>query len=295
MEFLVGSGRLALLAPFRATCARCCRRRAFVTFGPLQSGHNKWSKIRHDKGKADSKKAAQRSTLFKDISIASRLFGPDPQFNSQLAAALTAARKAGVPKANIENAIAHGQGRSSTGARLENVMLEVLTPSSVALVVAVQTDNRNRALHDLRHIVKTHGAVVTPTTFLFTRQGRSVLQPKTPRPDDFDNMMMQAIEAGAEDVEDVGEGTYVVITAPNITHQTAQALSKSMDAQIVESDIVWTPTAEMARLPDADAARAFADMLVAFREYSDVQGVYANVEKGDLADDVWEVIEDNLD
>ena len=68
-----------------------------------------------------------------------------------------------------------------------------------------------------------------------------------------------------------------------------------MDAQIVESDIVWTPTAEMARLPDADAARTFADMLAAFREYSDVQGVYANIEQGDLADDAWEAIEDNLD
>lgn len=292
-------------------------RRSFSTTPAQLSGHNKWSKIKHDKGRADAKKSAQRGLLTKDIQLATRLYGPDTKFNGQLVNAIAIARKSGVPKANIDAAIARGQGRSSTGASLETVVLEAMTAAggdgsgAVSLVIEILTDNRNRALHDVRGIIKKYNAILTPTTFLFERAGRTVLKlggdesgkegTTTPPPpadaNAFDDVMMQAIEAGADDVEDIGDGMFVVWTPPTLTHKAAQALNLGeLKAQIVESDIVWTPSQDKVRLPDAEAAQAFADFLDAIRDYNDVQGVYANVEQGDnVAQELWDAIEENLD
>ncbi|KAK8117297.1 uncharacterized protein PG998_005578 [Apiospora kogelbergensis] len=312
-------------------CAQCSRRqqqpvfaypKPFSTSAAQLSGHNKWSKIKHDKGRADAKKSAQRGLLTRDIQLATRLYGPDPKMNGQLVNAIATARKAGVPKANIDAAIARGQGRSSTGASLETVVLETMTAStssgdgSVSLVIEILTDNRNRALHDVRGIIRKHNGILTPTTFLFEKAGRTVLKlggggdeaskdgvkivdaailPAAGE-SDFDNVMMQAIEAGADDVEDIGDGMFVVWTPPTLTHKAAQALNLGdLKAQIVESAIVWTPSQDRVQLPDAESAQAFADFLDALRDYNDVQGVYANVEQGDITEDVWDSIEENLD
>ncbi|KAK8022005.1 hypothetical protein PG993_012772 [Apiospora rasikravindrae] len=302
-------------------CAQCLRRRQhrgatsssnappsprpFSTTAAHLSGHNKWSKIKHDKGRADAKKSAQRGLLTKDIALATRLYGPDPKFNGALVNAVAVARKAGVPKANIDAAIARGQGRSSTGESLETVTLETMTgggDGAVSLVIEILTDNRNRALHDVRGIIKKHNAILTPTTFLFERAGRTVLKVGGDKEvaagenNDFDDVMMQAIEAGADDVEDIGDGMFVVWTPPTLTHKAAQALNLGeLKAQIVESDIVWTPSQEKVKLPDAESAQAFSDFLDAIRDYNDVQGVYANVEQGDVVQEVWDAIEENLD
>ncbi|KAK8108408.1 hypothetical protein PG984_014209 [Apiospora sp. TS-2023a] len=283
--------------------------RSFSTSTTQLSGHNKWSKIKHDKARLDAKKSSQRALLNKEIQLATRLYGPDIKFNGQLANAIAIARKAGVPKAIIEAAIARGQGRSSTGESLETVVLEAMTASKggdgIALVIEILTDNRNRALHDVRGIIKKHNAILTPTTFLFEKAGRTVLKlggddkeaGEKSEGEDFDDVMMQAIEAGADDVEDIGDGMFVVWTPPTLTHKAAQALSQGdLKAKIVESDIVWNPSQEKVRLPDAETAQAFADFLDAIRDYNDVQGVYANVEQGDnVAEELWDAIEENLD
>lgn len=331
LRTLVRSSPISPARPTSATistiCAQCLllrrRRRQqpvfsasgkpFGTSAVQLSGHNKWSKIKHDKGRADAKKSAQRAGFTKDIQLATRLYGPDPMFNGQLVNAIAIARKAGTPKANIDAAIARGQGRSSTGASLETVVIEAMTAGSaggdgaVSLVIEVLTDNRNRALHDVRGIIKKHNAILTPTTFLFEKAGRTVLKlggddskeatESSSRSNDFDDVMMQAIEAGADDVEDIGDGMFVVWTPPALTHKAAQALNLGdLKAKIVESDIVWTPSQDKVRLPDAEAAQAFADFLDAVRDYNDVQAVYANVEQGDnVAEELWDAIEENLD
>ncbi|KAK8849178.1 duf28 domain-containing protein [Apiospora arundinis] len=302
---------------FASSSSSTAGRNSFSTSAAQLSGHNKWSKIKHDKGRADAKKSAQRGLLTKDIQLATRLYGPDPKFNGQLVNAIAIARKGGVPKANIDAAIARGQGRSSTGASLETVVLETMTAASgdggaaVSLVIEILTDNRNRALHDVRGIIKKHNGILTPTTFLFEKAGRTVLklggdeskdaeaaagESSSSSSNDFDDVMMQAIEAGADDVEDIGDGMFVVWTPPTLTHKAAQALNQGeLKAQIVESDIVWTPSQDRVKLPDAETAQAFADFLDAIRDYNDVQGVYANVEQGDVAEDLWNSIEENLD
>ncbi|KAI2601899.1 YebC-like protein [Hypoxylon sp. NC1633] len=272
-------------------CAQC--RRSFASSFALRSGHNRWSKIKHEKGAADAKKTAQRTTFAKHLTLYSKLYGPEPSLNSQLASVFAAAKKAGMPKATIDVAIARGQGKSSSGVGLENITVEVMMPPSVALVIDVETENKQRALQDIRTLVKRHKGTVTPTAFLFTRLGRSTLRGR--KGDDFDKVLMQALDAGAEDVEQDENGDLVLWTQPNTTHQAAQNLSTALSTQIISSDIIWSPTADKIRLDDAEATTAIGNFVSALREYADVQGVYANAERGVVSEEIWQVVEENLD
>ncbi|OTA61987.1 YebC-like protein [Hypoxylon sp. EC38] len=273
-----------------AICAQC--RRSFTSSSVFRSGHNRWSKIRHEKGAADAKKNIQRSTFAKHLTLYSKLYGPDPNLNSQLASVIAAAKKAGMPKASIDVAIARGQGKSSTGVGLESLTIEVMMPPSVAIVVDVETENRQRALQELRALIKKHKGTITPTAFLFSRLGRTVLKGTG---GDFDEVLMQALEAGAEDVEQDENGDLVLWTQPNTTHQTAQNLSKVIPTEILNSEIIWTPTADKVKLDDDEATAAISKFLSALQEYPDVQGVYANVERGTISEELWNAVEDNLD
>ncbi|KAI2636320.1 YebC-like protein [Hypomontagnella submonticulosa] len=199
------------------------------------------------------------------------VYGPDPNLNSQLATWIAAAKKAGMPKANIDVAIARGQGKSSSGAGLENVTLEVMMPPAVAIVVDVETDNKQRALQQLRSLTKKHNGTVTPTAFLFTRWARTTLKGKGG--EDFDEVMMQALDAGAEDVEQDENGDVILWTQPNTSHQVAQELSKVLSTEILDSEIIWSPTGDKVKLDDAEATTAIGNYLAALQEYPDVQGV----------------------
>ncbi|OTB02274.1 hypothetical protein M426DRAFT_322851 [Hypoxylon sp. CI-4A] len=271
-------------------CAQC--RRSFTSSSVLRSGHNRWSKIKHEKGAADAKKNAQRSTFAKNLTLYSKLYGADPNLNSQLATVIAAAKKAGMPKASIDIAVARGQGKSSSGAGLESITLEVMMSPSVAMVIDVETENRQRALQELRTMIKRHKGTMTPTTFLFTRLGRTVLKGKG---EDFDEVLMQALDAGAEDVEQDESGDIVLWTQPNNTHQAAQNLSKELSTEILSSDIIWSPSADKVKLDDAEATAALGNFLAALQEYPDVQAVYANAEQGAVPEEIWQAVEENLD
>ncbi|KAI0880830.1 YebC-like protein [Annulohypoxylon maeteangense] len=272
-------------------CALC--RRSLSSSLLLRSGHNRWSKIRHKKGAADAKKNTQNSNFSKNLTLYSKLFGSDPRLNSRLATVIAVAKKAGMPKANIDIAIARGQGKSSSGAGLESLTVEIMMPSSVAMVVEVETENKLRALQDLRGIIRKCGGTITPIAYLFTRLGRIVLKGKSD--DDFDGIMMQALEAGAEDVEQDENGDVVLWTQPNTTHQVAQAMSEAISAEILDSDIIWSPVADKVKLDRSTAAASINSLLAALRNESDVQAIYANVERGTVSEELWETIEDNLD
>ncbi|KAI1206543.1 YebC-like protein [Annulohypoxylon truncatum] len=272
-------------------CAIC--RRSFSSSSLLSSGHNRWSKIRHKKGAADAKKNVQNTIFSKNLTLYSKLFGPDPRLNSRLATVIAAAKKAGMPKANIDIAIARGQGKSSSGAGLESLTVEIMMPSSVAIVVEVETENKLRALQDLRGIIRKCGGTMTPIAFMFTRLGRIILKGNSD--DDFDDIMMQALEAGAEDVEQDENGDIVLLTRPNAIHQVAQTMSEALSAEILDSDIIWSPAADRVKLDDPATATSINSLLTALRSESDVQAIYANVEQGAVSEEVWETIEDNLD
>lgn len=246
------------------------------------------------------------------------MYGADPNLNTQLASVITAAKKAGMPKAGIDVAIARGQGKSETGAGLESATLEVMRAPSVAMVIEIESDNKQRSLKDLRAIVKSLGGTVTPTAFLFTRMGRVVLSVRNPGDDDhdgenssvtgkgeedvnaaadvdFDEVMMQALDAGAEDVERDDEGNIVLWTQPSLTHQVAQDLAKTLGSNILSSDIIWSCTSDKVKIDDAEEAAMLAKLLNAVAEYPDVQAVYINAERGGVSEEAWSAVEEALD
>ena len=170
------------------------------------------------------------------------MHGADTASNPRLAALVTAAKKAGLPKATMESAIARGAGKSLSGASLESVTIEAMLPSSVAAIIECQTDNKLRTLADVRLIVKDFGGTVSPTNHLFERRGRIIFEKAdgVGEEDIFD----QAIEAGACDVEIEDDGQLVVYTEPQRTSSAAEALAKRAGLRLESSDIIWFPNTE---------------------------------------------------
>ncbi|KAF2250706.1 YebC-like protein [Trematosphaeria pertusa] len=260
--------------------------RWFTQSSTAWSGHSKWATIKHDKGKNDAAKSKQRALLTKDISNAVKLSGPDPNMNSRLALAISTAKKSQVPKASIEAAIARGQGLSATGAALESVVLEAILPPSIATVIECQTDNKLRALADLRLLVKEAGGSVSTVGYMFEKKGRVVLQKKDGV--GVDEVLESALEAGILDVLEDEQGRVVLYTEPAETKATGEALAKSLDMEIEESDIIYDPNEDTkVTLDDESAAKELGSFLDELQEVSGVQGVYMNWSKGAIDDGLW--------
>ncbi|KAK0623081.1 transcriptional regulator TACO1-like protein [Immersiella caudata] len=272
-------------------CAQC--RRPFFSGRTQQSGHNKWSKIRHDKAVKDGQKAKVRSELAKLITLYSKLYGADINQNPQLATAVTLAKKQQLPKDKIEGAIARGQGRSLAGKILESITFEVISPPNVALILDVETDNRNRAIAEIKDIVSTGGAAVSGSKFYFTRVGRVVFEKGE---NDIDDIMDDAIEAGAEDIESDADRDIVIWTQPTLTSQICEALTSKRGLKVKSSGIIWNPNPESeAKVDSSWKLPQFTKMLTALSEYPDVQAVYSNISRGNLSDEEWAGIANNVD
>ncbi|KAI0201492.1 duf28 domain-containing protein [Astrocystis sublimbata] len=297
--------------PQSIICARC--RRSFSANAALSSGHNKWSKIKHEKAATDKKKTAQRSHFAKALTLYSKMFGADPVMNTSLANTIAIAKKAGMPKANIDLAIARGQGKSATGASLESLTIEAMFAPSVAMILDIETDNKNRSLFELRTLLKKHGATVAPTAFLFTRRGQVVLGPSTSTNDDNfgsnkasetevkgteideDDLMMQALDAGAEDVEQDDEGNVILWTQPSMTQSVARDLAQSLGMEVLSSEIVWVCTSDKVRVDDTKVAANLAKLFSLLSEDSGVQAIYTNAERGDVSEEEWGAVEEALE
>ncbi|KAI0023173.1 YebC-like protein [Xylariomycetidae sp. FL0641] len=296
--------RAPISRPIASTiCAQC--RRSFHANVVAYAGHNKWSKIKHEKGAADKKKAGQRTQFAKFLTLYSKLYGPDPNMNASLANTIASAKKSGMPKDRIDVAIARGQGKSTSGEGLESLMLEVLAPGGVALIVDAETDKKQRALKDLRDVVKQRAGTVAPTAFLFARRGRTVLRSppsaassgKGQEEEVDEDLMMRALEAGAEDVEPdpSADGQTVIWSPANLTHQVAQA-EIAPGAEVVSSEIIWSCASDRVAVDDAEAAEELRVLLASLRAYEDVTAIYSNAEQGEsLSDEAWSAIEEHLD
>ena len=207
---------------------------------------------------------------------------------------------ASVPKHVIDNAIARGQGRSATGAQLEPMTLEFLFPPDVAIVIEVETDSKNRSLQDLRSVVKKGGGIVGSTAFYFTRRGRAVFS-STPKEEktipSLSDLLEEAIEyEGAEDVEELPGGDYVVWTEPNMLMAVTQGLAKKFDLEILESDIVWSPNEDtMVGIESEELIETLDNTFAGLRDHTEVKGLYANMRQGSMTDDQWERLARHLD
>lgn len=162
------------------------------------------------------------------------------------------------------------------------------------MIIESETDNRARTLMDLRFIVKRHGGSVTPTGYLFQKKGRVAFEAVENK--GVDEVLDDAIEAGAEDVETDEDGSIVVWTEPNKTTATAEALLKSHGLKVESADIIWDANEDTkVPLESEDAVTALTAFIAELRDNPNVQGVYANVAQGSLADDVWEDLQEKLD
>ena len=167
-------------------------------------------------------------------------------------------------------------------------------PPQIAVIIEAETDNRNRAMAELRLIVKNHGGNATPTNYLFKRKGRVAFE-KDEKGLGIDEILDDAIEAGAEDVEMDEDGGIVVWTEPGVTFAAAAALSKSHGLKVASSDILWDANMDTKIEIQDSEAKELINFMDELQENPYTQGIYANLSQGSLSEDVWEKIQERLD
>ena len=248
------------------------------------SGHNKWSKVKHIKGAADAKRSKLFSRLAKEITIAARDGGGDPDLNARLRQAVTNAKKQSLPGNTIERAIKKGTGEIE-GVSYEEACYEGFGAGGIALIVEVITDNKNRSFADLRTLFsKNNGNLGEPNSVshMFDRKGEIKLSEES---SDEEEVMLLAIEAGAEDVVNDDE-LYYVITANDKLSMVANAISAS-GAQIESQKLIYVPkTTESVR--DLSTACQVLRLFAVLDDYDDTQNVYGNF---DITEQLMETIE----
>ncbi|KAK4580228.1 hypothetical protein LTR86_000431 [Recurvomyces mirabilis] len=276
-------------------CPRCrLQARTFSTSASLYSGHNRWSKIKHDKAKVDSVKNKQRSIFSAELATASKLFGPNPSLNTRLADLITKAKREGFAKASIEAAIARGQGRSTSGVALESVTLEGILPGNVAVIVECETDNKLRTLAEVRLILKEAGGNATPCAYLFAKRGKIVFEARDGI--GVDEVLDAALDAGATDVKEDEEGRVVVLSEPGETKAVGEAVAQSLGLHIVTSSILWDPNGDTkVAVQDEKAAQELGEFVDELQDReTSLQAVSMNVAQGSLDDVLWKEVQTRL-
>lgn len=235
------------------------------------SGHSKWSQIKRQKGANDVKRGAIFTKMTREIMLAAREGGGDPEGNFRLRLAMDRARAVNVPAANVQRAIERATG-GADGAQVESVMYEGYGPGGVSVMVEAATDSRNRTAAEVRAAFTRHnGKLGEPGSvqWLFEQKGIIEIEAQGRDPDEIE---LAAIDAGAEDVE--RDGTLVTVyTAPN----KFEAVKKALEAQklkIVEADVSMRPS-NTVRL-DGDQAKKVLGLVEALEDLEDVQKVHAN-------------------
>jgi YebC/PmpR family DNA-binding regulatory protein len=245
------------------------------------SGHSKWSTIKRKKGAIDSKRGKIFTKLIKEITLAARLGGGDLDGNSRLRQAIMAAKEENMPKDNIDRAVKKGTGDQAGAAAYEEVTYEGYGPAGVAVIVDVMTDNKNRTVAEIRHILSKHGGNLGENgcvAWMFDKKGSIVFDKKSVGED---ALMEIALDAGAEDVRDQ-ESEWEVITDP----MTFEAVKKAIDQKgwkYLEARVGKIPQ-NTVKL-EAGKAEQMLKLMEKLEDNDDVQNVYANF---DIPDDVME-------
>lgn len=235
------------------------------------SGHNKWSTIKHKKGKADAKRGQVFSKLVKEIAVAARLGGGDPEGNPRLRQAVDRARAESMPKDNIERAIKKATGEGG-GAQYEQVQYEGYGPGGAAVLVEVLTDNRNRTVADIRHAFSKNKGNLGETGcvgWLFDAKGY-IAVPRSAA--DEDRIMETAIEAGAEDVKESGDQWEILTATPDF-YAVLEAIDKA-GLPVDSSSLTMIPKNTI-KLEGKEAEQMLR-LVEMLEDNDDVQNVYAN-------------------
>ena len=248
------------------------------------SGHSKWATTKHKKAVVDAKRGKLFAKHIKTIEVAARIGGGDISGNPTLADAIAKAKGQSVPNDNIDRAVKRGSGELGDAAAYEEIMYEAYAAGGVAVLVECLTDNRNRANAEVRTAITRNGgnpADPGSVAYLFSRKG-VVLVTKTDGVTE-DDVTLAVLEAGAEDVNDLGESFEVVCEATD-THAVRLACADAGLA-VESADISWLPSVSVP-LED-EAARKVLRLVEALEDLDDVQNVWANF---DISDEVLESV-----
>ncbi len=237
------------------------------------SGHSKWAKVKHFKGAIDAKRGKIFSKLGREITIAAKIGGGDPDMNPRLRMVLLKGRMANMPRDNIERAIKKGTG-GGEGSNYEELTYEIYGPNGVALLVEVSTDNRNRTASDIRSIAtKNGGSIATSGSVsrMFQRKGQIIVSREAAGED---QLMELALEAGAEDFKAEPLG-YEILTAPG----NFEAVHKQIEDKGIKCEVAEITSLPTIMTPLTDEASVAANKLIeALEEHDDVKEVFSNAE-----------------
>ena len=235
------------------------------------SGHSKWSKVKHVKAVQDAKKGKMFTKVIKEITVAARISGGDPDGNPRLRAAVMAAKQVNMPADNIKRAIQKGTGELP-GVMYEEITYEGYGPSGVAILVEAMTDNKNRTVSEMRYVFSRNNgnmAEAGSVAWMFTKKGSIVIDKNAVNEE---KLMEVALEAGADDIQD-DEGNFEVLTAPEAFNKVTSAL---------QTNEIPTVSAELAMVPQTwirvtgKEAQQLLRLIEALEDHDDVQKVWAN-------------------
>lgn len=247
------------------------------------AGHSKWANIKHRKGAVDAKRGKIFSKLIKEITVAARMGGGDPDGNPRLRSAIAAARSENMPKDNMERAIKKGTGELE-GAIYEEIIYEGYGPGGVAVLVECMTDNKNRTVAEVRSFFSKSGGNLGESgcvSWMFDKKG-SILVDKSSV--DEEKLMELAIEAGAEDVEEEDDD-FQILTAPEDFPDVREALEKG-DISFIEASVSMIPK-NVIEVADEKTANQLMKLLENLEDNEDVQKVHANF---DIPDEIMDAL-----
>jgi YebC/PmpR family DNA-binding regulatory protein len=248
------------------------------------SGHSKWATTKHQKAAKDAKRGKLFAKLIKNIEVAAKIGGGDPNGNPTLWDAIQKAKKSSVPNDNIDRAVKRGSGAEGGGVDYQSITYEAYGPNGVAIMIECLTDNRNRAATEVRVAVTRNGgnmADIGSVSYLFSRKG-VVVVPKAELSED--DLLLAVLDAGAEEVNDLGESFEVVSEATDLVAVRTAVVDAGLDYDSADPTFI-------ASLPiplDVDGARKVMKLIDAIEDLDDVQNVYSNA---DIADDVLEQLD----
>lgn len=250
------------------------------------SGHNKWANIKHRKGAQDAKRSKIFTKIIRELTIAARDAGGDPDANPRLRAAMDKAKDANMPKDKIETAIKKGTGELE-GEELHELLYEGYGPAGIALIISVVTDNKNRSAQEVRHILSKHGGSLAENGAVSWNFERKALI-KVPKEEvgDFEEFMMEAIEAGAEDIDENSDPVEIT-TDPDLMAQVRDTLKEA--GYSADEELTYIPKNTVSI--SGNDAEKLIKLLNALDDNDDIQDVYGNY---DIDDAEFERISESL-
>jgi YebC/PmpR family DNA-binding regulatory protein len=245
------------------------------------SGHSKWATTKHKKAVIDARRGKLFAKLIKNIEVAARMGGGDPAGNPTLYDAIQKAKKSSVPNDNIDRAVKRGSGAEAGGAEYQTIMYEGYGPNGVALLIECLTDNRNRAAMEVRTAISRNGGNLADpgsVSYMFNRKGVVIVaKAQDGKEISEDDVLEATLEAGAEEVNDIGDSFEVISEATDLVAVRTALQAAGVDYDSAEASFVPTMTVAV----EADAAGRVFRLVEALEDLDDVQNVFGNFDVSD--------------